>query len=85
MTLQRSTFTSPIDGLELAGYAWDVTEPRGVVQVAHGLACGDPVGLHGWELKMPPVPDHDHPLPVLWHAVLHRPQQPVLDNVVHGL
>jgi len=38
MTLQRSTFTSPIDGLELAGYAWDVTEPRGVVQVAHGLA-----------------------------------------------
>jgi len=38
MTLQRSTFTSPVDGLELASYAWDVAEPRGVVQVAHGLA-----------------------------------------------
>ena len=38
MTMQRSTFTSPVDGLELAGYAWDVDEPRAVVQVAHGLA-----------------------------------------------
>jgi alpha-beta hydrolase superfamily lysophospholipase len=38
MTLQRSTFTSPVDGLELAAYAWDVADPRGVVQVAHGLA-----------------------------------------------
>ena len=38
MTMQRSTFTSPVDGLELAGYAWDVADPRGVVQVAHGLA-----------------------------------------------
>ena len=38
MTMQRSTFTSPVDGLELAGYEWDVAEPRGVVQVAHGLA-----------------------------------------------
>jgi alpha-beta hydrolase superfamily lysophospholipase len=38
MTMQRSTFTSPVDGLELASYAWDVADPRGVVQVAHGLA-----------------------------------------------
>ena len=38
MSLQRSTFTSPVDGLELASYEWDVAEPRGVVQVAHGLA-----------------------------------------------
>ncbi len=38
MTMQRSTFTSPVDGLELAGYGWDVPDPRGVVQVAHGLA-----------------------------------------------
>lgn len=34
----RSTFTSPVDGLELATYAWDVAAPRGVVQIAHGLA-----------------------------------------------
>ena len=38
MTVQRSTFTSPVDDLELASYAWDVADPRGVVQVAHGLA-----------------------------------------------
>ena len=38
MSMQRSTFTSPVDGLELAGYAWHVADPRGVVQVAHGLA-----------------------------------------------
>ncbi len=38
MTMQRSTFPSPVDGLELATYAWDVPDPRGVVQVAHGLA-----------------------------------------------
>ncbi len=38
MTMQRSTFTSPVDGLELATYAWDVADPRAVVQVAHGLA-----------------------------------------------
>ena len=38
MTMQRSTFTSPVDGLELATYEWDVADPRGVVQVAHGLA-----------------------------------------------
>lgn len=36
--MQRSTFTSPVDDLELASYAWDVADPRGVVQVAHGLA-----------------------------------------------
>lgn len=34
----RSTFPSPADGLALAAYAWDVPAPRGVVQVAHGLA-----------------------------------------------
>jgi alpha-beta hydrolase superfamily lysophospholipase len=36
--MQRSTFTSPVDDLELVSYEWDVDEPRGVVQVAHGLA-----------------------------------------------
>jgi len=34
----RSTFTSPVDGLQLATYEWDVTAARGVVQIAHGLA-----------------------------------------------
>jgi len=38
MTMQRSTFTSPVDDLELATYEWDVPDPRGVVQLAHGLA-----------------------------------------------
>lgn len=38
MSVQRSTFPSPVDGLALATYAWDVPEPRGVVQVVHGLA-----------------------------------------------
>ncbi len=38
MTMERSTFTSPVDGLELATYTWDVDDPRGLVQVAHGLA-----------------------------------------------
>ena len=38
MPVQRSTFTSPVDDLELATYEWDVADPRGVVQVAHGLA-----------------------------------------------
>ena len=38
MTAQRSTFVSPADGLELATYEWDVADPVGVVQVAHGLA-----------------------------------------------
>jgi alpha-beta hydrolase superfamily lysophospholipase len=36
--MQRSTFTSPVDDLELATFEWDVPDPRGVVQVAHGLA-----------------------------------------------
>jgi alpha-beta hydrolase superfamily lysophospholipase len=36
--MQRSSFTSPVDDLELATYEWDVADPRGVVQVAHGLA-----------------------------------------------
>jgi alpha-beta hydrolase superfamily lysophospholipase len=39
MTFQSATFTSPTDGLELVTYAWnDVGDPRGVVQIAHGLA-----------------------------------------------
>ena len=38
MTMQRSTFTSPVDDLELTSYEWDVADARGVVQVAHGLA-----------------------------------------------
>ena len=38
MPMQRSTFTSPVDDLQLATYEWDVADPRGVVQVAHGLA-----------------------------------------------
>jgi alpha-beta hydrolase superfamily lysophospholipase len=39
MTASRSAFTSPSDGTALATYAWDdVTDPVGVVQVAHGLA-----------------------------------------------
>ena len=38
MTMQSSPFTSPVDGLELASYQWDVADPRAVVQVAHGLA-----------------------------------------------
>lgn len=40
MTFTRSTFPSPSDATELATYAWteSVPEPRGVVQIAHGLA-----------------------------------------------
>ena len=38
MTMHRATFTSAVDGIELATYAWDVDDPRGVVQLAHGLA-----------------------------------------------
>ena len=38
MPVQRSTFSSPVDDLELVTYVWDVADPRGVVQVAHGLA-----------------------------------------------
>ena len=42
MTYNTGTFRSPIDGLELATYSWDDVpspdSPRGVVQVAHGLA-----------------------------------------------
>jgi alpha-beta hydrolase superfamily lysophospholipase len=39
MTYTSGRFTSPVDGTTLATYAWDdVAEPRGVVQVAHGLA-----------------------------------------------
>src|SRR5919107_737833 len=38
MPVQRSTFASPVDDLELATYEWDVADPRAVVQIAHGLA-----------------------------------------------
>jgi len=39
MAFTPSTFRSPVDSLDLATYAWtDVDQPRGVVQVAHGLA-----------------------------------------------
>lgn len=38
MPMEHSTFTSPVDDLELATYEWNVDEPRGMVQVAHGLA-----------------------------------------------
>ncbi len=40
MTFTESTFTSPSDSTELATYAWStsVPQPRGVVQIAHGLA-----------------------------------------------
>src|SRR3712207_8927178 len=42
MTYTTGTFASPTDGLELATYSWDALpsadSPRGVVQVAHGLA-----------------------------------------------
>jgi alpha-beta hydrolase superfamily lysophospholipase len=38
MPVQRSTFPSSVDDLELATYEWEVADPRGVVQVSHGLA-----------------------------------------------
>src|SRR5919112_5354255 len=42
MTYSTGTSSSPADGLELATYSWDAVpsadSPRGVVQVAHGLA-----------------------------------------------
>ena len=40
MTHTSGTFTSTHDGLSLARYTWggDVDAPRGVVQIAHGLA-----------------------------------------------
>lgn len=39
MTFSNGTFTSPVDQIALATYAWDeVAEPRAVVQIAHGLA-----------------------------------------------
>jgi alpha-beta hydrolase superfamily lysophospholipase len=38
-TFTPGTFTSPVDGTVLATYTWDeVPGPRGVVQLAHGLA-----------------------------------------------
>ena len=39
MSFTSAHFTSPVDGTVLATYAWtEVDRPRGVVQVAHGLA-----------------------------------------------
>ncbi|MEO5653958.1 MAG: alpha/beta fold hydrolase [Marmoricola sp.] len=40
MPATESRFTSPVDDIELAAYAWKecAGEPRGVVQIAHGLA-----------------------------------------------
>ncbi len=40
MSFQRSSFVSSVDGIDIATYAWtDVAgEPRGAVQIAHGLA-----------------------------------------------
>lgn len=40
MSHTPGTFTSPTDGLELASYTWgaDLESPRGIVQIAHGLA-----------------------------------------------
>ena len=39
MTFSHGIFTSPTDGLALTTYTWDeVDSPRGVVQLAHGLA-----------------------------------------------
>ena len=39
MTFTTGELTSPVDGTVLATYAWtEVADPRGVVQVAHGLA-----------------------------------------------
>ena len=39
MAHRSGTFSSPVDGTQLATYTWDASDaPRGVVQVAHGLA-----------------------------------------------
>lgn len=36
---KESSFSSPLDGTQIATYFWDdVREPRGVVQIAHGVA-----------------------------------------------
>jgi alpha-beta hydrolase superfamily lysophospholipase len=38
-TYTSSTLPTPVDGLPLTTYAWpDPDEPRGVVQISHGLA-----------------------------------------------
>ncbi|KRF21140.1 alpha/beta hydrolase [Nocardioides sp. Soil797] len=36
----QSSFASPSDGTQIATYAWDAdgTKPRGVIQIAHGIA-----------------------------------------------
>src|SRR3954470_18664375 len=39
MAHRSGTFSSPVDGTRLTTYTWDDGDaPRGVVQVAHGLA-----------------------------------------------
>jgi len=40
VSIQQSSFVSSVDGIDVASYAWsDVPgEPRGAVQIAHGLA-----------------------------------------------
>ncbi|MEO5852861.1 MAG: alpha/beta hydrolase [Nocardioides sp.] len=39
MTATSSSFTSPVDGTSLATFSWEeVAEPRGIVQIAHGIA-----------------------------------------------
>ena len=40
MTFTESTFGSPSDSVQLATYSWteSVSDPRGVVQISHGLA-----------------------------------------------
>lgn len=39
MTTTHSTFRSPVDDLALGSYAWTAAgDPRGVVQIAHGVA-----------------------------------------------
>jgi len=39
MTATSSSFTSPADGTSLATFSWEeVAEPRGIVQIAHGIA-----------------------------------------------
>ncbi len=40
MTFAECSFRSPTDSVQLATYSWteSVSDPRGVVQIAHGLA-----------------------------------------------
>src|SRR3546814_14501595 len=39
MAFENSSFRSPVDDIALTTYAWNgAAEPRGVIQIAHGLA-----------------------------------------------